>query len=508
MGTTPARQALTPDDSLLGPAALYAFYRQETGSPVNIPRHHVYLSDVMREAVVSPAQEFVGCEVPVRHGKTTILSIAGLAWTLLIDPDASLFVTSSSDDLCSMISSEIMSIIATVGRYHGLTVSTKKRSVESWRVAMKGRDRGTLLAKPTGSKFQGFGFKVITIDDPIGSRKDAESEVIRGSVNDWYDGTLRDRLDPNGACIIAMARWHERDLMGHVREKADIGGDRYRIISMPAIADPTPNEPDPLGRAPGEPLWPAVRPLEELQRMRNNSPVDFASKYQGRPNPKTGSKFKVENWRRAPFPTGVDLKGLQCVRGWDLATKKESGADWSVGVLVALHDGLIWVLDVSREQINTAEMPAHLKAYAMLDGRHVKVAFEKGKADAGAYQQEFIDTALVGHVTDWRTKLGNKTAKASIVEAWQAASKVVFTDEAVNRMGADAYEALIDRFTKWPNARWDDEVDALAIAIDSIGVDAEAEFVGPETLAMLQAPSVWGGPGSSFAGSFDFDEFF
>jgi hypothetical protein len=48
----------------------------------------------------------------------------------------------------------------------------------------------------------GVGGNPIGRGDPFGSMEDAKSPTIRDKVWDWYQGTVYNRLQPNGAIIL------------------------------------------------------------------------------------------------------------------------------------------------------------------------------------------------------------------------------------------------------------------------------------------------------------------
>jgi predicted phage terminase large subunit-like protein len=86
-------------------------------------------------------------------------------------------------------------------------------------------------------------------------------------------------------------RWHEDDLTGRLLAEAEAGtGEQWEHIHLPAIA--TEDVDDPIGRAPGEALWPSRWPLEALETMRRVDARVFAAQYQGKPSPETGSILK------------------------------------------------------------------------------------------------------------------------------------------------------------------------------------------------------------------------
>jgi hypothetical protein len=74
---------------------------------------------------------------------------------------------------------------------------------------------------------------VIVIDDPL-KADEALSDAQRKSVNEWYDNTLRSRLNKQeeGAIIIIMQRLHADDLVAHVQET-----EPWTVLSFSAIAE-------------------------------------------------------------------------------------------------------------------------------------------------------------------------------------------------------------------------------------------------------------------------------
>src|SRR6266404_9711425 len=92
---------------------------------------------------------------------------------------------------------------------------------------------GYRLATSIGGVLTGRGADIIVIDDPL-KADDALSETRRRSVNEWYDNTLRSRLNnqQTGAIIIVMQRLHADDLVAHVREH-----ESWNVLSFPAIAE-------------------------------------------------------------------------------------------------------------------------------------------------------------------------------------------------------------------------------------------------------------------------------
>src|SRR5262249_56379428 len=78
---------------------------------------------------------------------------------------------------------------------------------------------GYRLSRSIGGVLTGRGADLIIIDDPL-KADDALSEQRRRSVNEWYDNTLRSRLNSQerGVIIIVMQRLHADDLVAHVQQ--------------------------------------------------------------------------------------------------------------------------------------------------------------------------------------------------------------------------------------------------------------------------------------------------
>ena len=143
---------------------------------------------------------------------------------------------------------------------------------------------GVYVSAGVGSGITGRGAHIALIDDPIKNREEADSETHRRRVWDWFTNVLYTRLMPGGAVILIMTRWHEDDLGGRLLEAESAGGDHWEVVNLPALA----RADDPLGRMPGEALWPAWYDEKSLNRVRTaltvmDGPRAWEALYQGRP---------------------------------------------------------------------------------------------------------------------------------------------------------------------------------------------------------------------------------
>lgn len=260
-------------------------------------RFHRHLAGVLERASAAVARGEVArvlLEVPPQHGKTWILT-AWMIWHAC-RYGGPMAYASYSDDRAMQVSRHAQAIVDEVR--HEWRAANRPRSatqtVKDWATARShlrwvGRD-GALTGSPA---------QILVIDDPFKSQAEAWSPTIRGHVLNWYRATTQTRLTPAHAVVVLHTRWHERDLIGELREEAKAGkGWPWQIVSYPAVAEAR----DDLGREPGDSLFPEYRPREWLDKVRETvGEVVWAALYQQRPTIEEGLVF-----RRTDFGTRYD----------------------------------------------------------------------------------------------------------------------------------------------------------------------------------------------------------
>jgi predicted phage terminase large subunit-like protein len=252
------------------------------------------------------------------------------------------------------------------------------------------------------------------IDDPIRSFADAESFSAREHLWDWFRTELVTRMKPQGRIVLVMTRWHCDDLAGRLIEQGGWG-----VLRLPALAEVG----DPLGRAPGEVLWPEWEDLAAIEAKRALlGERHFAALFQQSPLRDGGLVFDPRLVRVVDtVPAGVG------VRGWDLAcTAAGTGdPDWTVGVkLVRDAMGGLFVDDVIRFRGVFAEVMDRIKAAAAADGTAVIVGLPQDPGQSGKSQVMFLTQMLAGYRVIASVESGSKEARANPV-ASQVARGVV-----------------------------------------------------------------------------------
>lgn len=299
--------------------------------------------------------------MPPRHSKSESVK-AWLEWSLGQSPESEAILASYGINLARRHSRAIRNEIAGMGGaafrrfFPGVALAADSAAATDWALAQGGRFK----AAGVGVGITGMGARFAVIDDPFKDRKQAESQVIRDAVWDWFTTAFLTRLTPDARVVITHTRWHDEDLVGRIRamldsgDLDDLGGLRWRILDLPAIAD---DVDDPLGREPGEALWPDRYSAAKLGAIeRTVGPYDWASVYQQRPSAKGGTVF-MDGHATYDAPNGGRV-----FLTVDTAASKRESADFSVitawSVAGSGPEAQVDVLEVKRARMDLLELTA------------------------------------------------------------------------------------------------------------------------------------------------------
>ena len=198
--------------------------------------------------------------LPPRHLKSLLASIAFPAWCLGLDPSAQILCVSYAQELADKLARDCRGIMMSpwYRRIFPTRLAPHRQAVQEFITTRQ----GYRLATSTGGVLTGRGADIILIDDPL-KPEEALSETQRQAANEWFDHTLYSRLNDkrHGAIVIIMQRLHEDDLVGHV-----LAQEQWEILSFPAIAEKDEEhriemilEPRCFSRRQGEALHPGPR---------------------------------------------------------------------------------------------------------------------------------------------------------------------------------------------------------------------------------------------------------
>lgn len=393
--------------------------------------------------------------LPPRVGKSEMLTVRYPVYRLCLDPKLRVIIGAYSQTLADNFSRKARRLAR-----ERIAISDERTAVQEWQT-MAG---GGMRAVGVGGGITGHGADLILIDDPVKSRKEANSKVYRDMTWDWYRDDLYTRAEPGAAIVLTMTRWHEDDLAGRILRSED--AENWEMISLPAIAEAN----DLLGRAVGDALNPDRYPIDKLLEIKRVlGDRSFNALYQQRPQEQEGEMFKRSKFGFVDAPPD----GSRFVRWWDKAATENDG-DYTAGVLMAkTPDGNYIVTDVTRGQWSTYNRNRIIRATAESDkAKYGDVAIwgeqEPGSAgrDAAA---EFV-RLLDGFSVHTEPSTGDKQLRAEPFSSQVEGGNV-------NLLRASWNEDFIDELATFPTGAHDDQVDAAASAYVKLFDDRTIKFI-------------------------------
>lgn len=276
--------------------------------------------------------------MPPGSAKSTYASILFPPWFMQAEDNASVLAASHTTELAEKWGRRIRNLIAEHGLTLGQSLAEDSQAAGRWGLA----SGAEYYAAGVGTGIAGFRAKLGLIDDPIRSRQDADSELIRDRTWDWYINDFCTRLVPGARKVLIQTRWHEDDLAGRA-----LNHEQWHTIELAAEA----YENDPLGRKAGEMLWTdgEYGYGQQLAELKRTTPArTWSALYQQRPAPEEGDYFKAD-WLK-PYDRLPDRSTMRVYGGSDYAVTADGG-DYTVHAVVGVDpDGRMYLLDLWRKQ--------------------------------------------------------------------------------------------------------------------------------------------------------------
>ena len=307
-------------------------FTEHTLSSYAAAAHHTLIAEKLEQVERGEIDRLM-INMPPRHGKSELASRRFPAWFLGRHPGKSIIAASYNSDLATDFGRQVRNVVASseYGKLFDTKLAEDSRAANRWNTDAG----GAYVAAGVGTAITGRGADVLLIDDPLKDREEADSELQRNKIWDWYTSTAYTRLAPGGRVIVIQTRWHEDDLSGRLIAEQAKGGDLWTVLDLPAI------------RADGSALWPEFYPLSVLERYRSVLPArDWSALYQQRPTPEEGAYYKREWFRYYDEkPAHLRIYGAS-----DYAVTDGDG-DYTVHLVAGVDPSdNIYVLDVWRGQ--------------------------------------------------------------------------------------------------------------------------------------------------------------
>lgn len=349
----------------------------------------------------------------------------------------------------------------------------KKSKAVEWstlaRVALNdGHTSFTALGLQTG--FTGTGADTLLMDDPYKGMEEALSEVIRDKTWRFWTDTASPRMNEQSNVFIMFHRYHQDDMGGRAiaSEEAEFDLWRYAAIADGDYYDETSDRtfPDPMGRAAGEVLSPRFGP-EYYRRKQKNEQVWY-SMFQGQPTAKTGKMFRIDLLRYIKRSQVPEI--IHWVRAWDNAATDGGGA-YTAGVLMGIDSAEnVYVFDIKREQVDTAQRQILQSDTAIEDGRLVQIHIPQDPGSAGKdvafeFNQDFSQD---GYLVTVSRVSGTKTMRAYSLSKANNSSRLVLVINDDGSIPAWHKPFITSEMRYFPNSTYKDQIDAASDAYNHL----------------------------------------
>lgn len=456
-------------ERVLSSPADYALHFSPEGSWTAFP-HLRLISDEIVGMVEDDTCDVLLVEVPVGHGKSELCSKWTPAWHLSAYPDAPVLLTSYEDDFAAQWGRKTRDVIEEHGGYFGLEVDRRSSSASRWNLlGHSGRMQTAGAGGPLTGK--GFGPRGLgIIDDPIKGPEDVANPLLRDKLDQWFEQVWLTRRRSTGKTLIVMSRWHFDDLVG--RLKKDPRKLRVRSVRLPAEAE----DDDPLGRAPGELLCPAL--YDERAAETDKLTSAWPSLYQQRPMAAEGAMFSAGSFRRFDIDetgTGGERRTVYSLRTesgtkvWsaeecgrfgtvDLAVSTKTSADWTVVLSCAVTpDSELLCVGLTRTRV---ESHRHVDLVADAIARH--------KLGWAGVESVTFGLSLIQAAKRKGLPVRRLKADKDKVSRARPAQAMVENGQVYVPAGAEWVDEFIRECSEFPVGRHDDQVDCLAYACSEV----------------------------------------
>lgn len=401
--------------------------------------------------------------MPPRHGKSEMVSLKFPPWYVGRQPKRRVILASYADDLARGFSRSGRDLLAEYGRQlFGVSVSPSSAAANRWNLHGY---RGGMMSAGVGGSITGKGADLFVIDDPFKDRQEADSETIRAHRWSWFQEVARTRLEPGAAMVVMATRWHEDDISGRLIDANSKGEQNWEVLNLPAVAGAG----DPLGRAPGQALWPERYDEGSLAELKTAVGTrGWLALYQQQPTSASGNIFK-RDWFQRYHREDLPRKWEQLVISWDCSFKDEreskSGEpDFVVGQVWGCKGPRRYLLEQVRAQMGFTTTVRSVRDLHQAWPRATAILVED-KANGTAVMNTLKSTVPgIVAVEPEGGKIARANACAPLVEAGNVWLP----------LDADApwVEGFMDECCGFPRKKNDDQVDAMTQALNYLHSDA------------------------------------
>lgn len=216
------------------------FFKQRMNSKMIIAPHHRVIQKTLQRVINGEITRLI-INVPPGYSKTEMATINMICRGLALNPSARFMHLSYSHNLALLNSSTARAIVKSKA-YQNMWAMELKDDADSKSMWWT-EHGGGVYASSSGGQVTGFraghmldGWQgALIIDDPV-KPSDAYSTVIRDTVNNGFNETIKSRLALESTpLIVIMQRIHYNDLSGYLLRGGS--GESWHHLCLPVIID-------------------------------------------------------------------------------------------------------------------------------------------------------------------------------------------------------------------------------------------------------------------------------
>jgi predicted phage terminase large subunit-like protein len=425
-------------------------------SPDLKPPYHLLPFVRLLEGACEPGKVRAVLAAPPQHGKSVTL-LHGLLWLCIKYPKVSHAYVTYATDRAETVSKQFTELAEAAG------MEPKGRLSD---VVLKGGS--TVKFTSIGGVLTGYPVTgLLIIDDPVKDRADAESPTLRRKAIEWFIDVARSRRHPKTSIICMATRWHPEDLSGELLKRVGKNGKQeYSYLNFKAISEGVTDDNgivigDPLGRRPGEALFPELKPVEFFDEERQDD-YSWQSLYQGEPRGRGNTVFRYPDMGLPSTYCSPRFAGdyERISIGLDFAYTAKTSADYSAAVVIGDYKGELHIIDTLRLQVEPRDFRDRVRlllaTYPGATATAYVAATEKGGVEF------FRDGGL--DIDGLIAKQDKFMRAVPTAAAWNSGRFKL-------QAGADWTNTFINEICGFTGIkdRHDDLVDAFAAAYDGLG---------------------------------------
>ena len=423
---------------------LYLFYRVFITSD--------YAEDVEAEHIDQLSMELTSLHLgdferlcvamPPRHSKSSMVTLAFPLWLIFQNPNLNILIINNAATLSEKFGIQLKEFIRQHGHYFNVYLSDLKHAKDHLMFCNSKGElyKGSIRLVGASGSITGQDADYIVIDDPYQGFDDITPTLLQKKI-DWFDTIVEQRIEPQTKLVLLHTRWHSNDLQGFFKKNRP---EDYHFIEFSAIKED------------GTPLWPEKYPISKLQKKRESIGERlFQAIFQQKPIDDTSDFFNLKkiHWEKP------DLKLIQRVRGYDMASSDPSKNDFTAGVPVyLLENDKILITDYLHGQFGSDTNTIVKQTVHEDDYDNISV-IETGVAAAGKLLFDEWEEQLEGYFVERAIPIPNNSKSD---RATPLKNKITDGDVYVYITDNKLRKQFIDEFKAFPNGAHDDIVDATA----------------------------------------------